>query len=136
MAEVSVTIQTQGSPASAMIITDTAVPRFQRAIIRQQKEHKCKTTVPQGDIALLLVIDHKRQLSPHWTGVMRLHSTPTAQGDQRLSYTIITTTVNITLTTSNDLQRKKQPTWQNSSSCHKTQGHRTGLYKVKDECGA
>ena len=46
MAEVSVTVQTQGSPASAMIITVTAVPRLLLAISRQQEELKSRITIP------------------------------------------------------------------------------------------
>ena len=59
-----------------MILTVTAVLKLQRVNVQQLEVIKSTVTIPDGDFALPLAIDYKRQLSPHGSGVMRLHSTP------------------------------------------------------------
>ena len=39
---------------------------IQCANIQQREDYKSKATIPQGDVALQLVIDYKRLLSPDW----------------------------------------------------------------------
>ena len=68
-----------------MILTVTAERKLQRVNVQQLEVIKSTVTIPDCDFALSLVIDYKRQLSPHGTGVMRLHSTPADPEVQTLS---------------------------------------------------
>ena len=68
-----------------MILTVTAAMKLQRVNVQQLEVIKSTVTIPDGDFALPLVIDYKRQLSPHRSGVMRLHSTPADPEVQSLS---------------------------------------------------